>query len=145
MLVVDIAKDGLVDRTSQREAEVRVLTVNHVRKVLVRHDFEDGTGDFRQSGLRVVAVENLAASPLTIFILDVQHLVVQQSIGEVARCQARDTGIELAAIVISGTDGQRTNQSFTVLGISCIAMYSQRQFERHLAPGDGRHVAGTAS
>ena len=84
VLVVDVAQDGFINRTRQREAEIGVLAVAHVGEVLVGHRLQDGTGYLRQTRLRIVAVEEFPAVPVAVFVFQVQRLVRQQRIGEVA-------------------------------------------------------------
>ena len=104
--VGDIAQQGLIDGTSQRKAEVGVLAIAHVRETLVRHRFQNGTGNLGQARLRVVAVVEFATLPFTIFINKVLRFVVQQRLCQLIGNLSGETGVELHVVVVGGTDGQ---------------------------------------
>ena len=75
MLVVDVSQYCFVYRTCKRESEVGVLSIAHIREILMRHGLKYSTRNFRQSGLRVVAVEQFTTVPFTVFVFYVENLI----------------------------------------------------------------------
>ena len=82
VLAGDIAQDGLVDRTCQREPEVGILTIAHIPEILMRQRFKDGAGNDGQTCLRVIAVSYLTSGPVAITVFHVGGQVVEQGRGQ---------------------------------------------------------------
>ena len=98
MLFADVAQDGLVYRTGERELEVWVLPIAHIGEVLVRHSLDDCARDIGQARFRIVFVQKPALAPQTVLSLKVALCVGQQGFSKVARSHAGNAGVELPAV-----------------------------------------------
>ena len=133
VLVADVLQYGLIDRACQGKAEVGVVTVAHVAKVLVRHRFKDGRGHLGQARLGVVAVVHLAYVPFPVGLPQVFVYVGQQLVGQVYRHAPAVACAQYGGTLLGGADAQRPVDAQSCLGVPGIAMYGQRKFDRHFA------------
>ena len=99
--------DSLVDGAGHGEPEVGVLSVAHVRKILVGEGLYDDAGHLRVARLRVVAVEEVAPAPLSILLSKVLLEVVEHGSCQCFRCLPRRSVAKgTASVVVGGTDAQ---------------------------------------
>ena len=127
----DVAQQGLIDRASEGELEVGVVTQLQVGKVLVREGLQYHRGHLGQARFAVVAVPHAAHRPglsrvgREVALQPCEHRVVQ-----VAAAVAAGSGSQAGVVEGGGVDAQRAYEGI-VLGVSGIAVYAQAQFQRH--------------